>query len=468
MFGTVLEAPPTRGETGEKVGVDVAVSRLSAAAVALGGMPGAGWGRRDLVAAMEAVAGVKAAVAAAEVRLAAAVDALGDAGADGVSSWKTVSGCSEREARRAKKRAQVLGEMPAVTDALSEGRVNVETADVLVDAVGRAGTEAVEGELLGLVAGADADSARRVAEGWLTKRETAADVEARLARQRRRRRGWRHRDSGSGMWRFGFELDSVTGTAVAQVLDREMDRLWRHDGGRDGTPDAVRSVEQRRADAFTRLMGVDSPVETDRDLPAEAGSRGRLELVAVADVGVLSGESREGRCEIVDAGPIPPTLLAELIDRYDARICGAIFAGPGRPLWLGRSRRLADAAQRIALAVRDGGCVVCGAPFAHTHAHHVEPYAAGGRTDIDQLASLCAHCHTQVHTGIIRLRRRTDGTWYPVRVHPGGEPGRRPNVPGRLKAVTSPRPPAGSSRGRRKTQRPARSQERARVPARPP
>ncbi|RMH85671.1 MAG: hypothetical protein D6683_01160, partial [Actinomyces sp.] len=74
-----------------------------------------------------------------------------------MSSWKTVSGCSEREARRAKKRAAVLGAMPAVTDALSAGRLNVETADVLVDAAGRAGTEAVEGELLGLVAGADAD-----------------------------------------------------------------------------------------------------------------------------------------------------------------------------------------------------------------------------------------------------------------------------------------------------------------------
>ncbi|RMH81847.1 MAG: HNH endonuclease, partial [Actinomyces sp.] len=120
------------------------------------------------------------------------------------------------------------------------------------------------------------------------------------------------------------------------------------------------------------------------------------------------------------------SLLARLIERYDTRISGAIFAGPGRPLWLGRSRRLADTAQRIALALRDRGCVVCGAPFAHTHAHHVEPYASGGRTDIDQLASVCAHCHTQVHAGIIRLRRRTDGTWYPIRRDPGHAPERPP------------------------------------------
>ncbi|RMH70264.1 MAG: HNH endonuclease, partial [Actinomyces sp.] len=62
------------------------------------------------------------------------------------------------------------------------------------------------------------------------------------------------------------------------------------------------------------------------------------------------------------------------------------------------------------------------APFTHTHAHHVEPYASGGRTDIDQLASVCAHCHTQIHTGIIHLRRHRDGTWYPIRIDPGEKP----------------------------------------------
>ncbi|RMH68501.1 MAG: hypothetical protein D6683_16810 [Actinomyces sp.] len=166
----------------------------------------------------------------------------------------------------------------------------------------------------------------------------------------------------------------------------------------------------------------------------------------------------EGRCEIVDTGPVPPTLLAELIERYDTRISGAVFDGPGRPLWLGRSRRLADTAQRLALALRDGGCVVCGAPFAHTHAHHVEPYADGGRTDIDQLASLCAHCHTQVHTGIIRLRRRTDGTWYPIPTDPGDKlaAANGDDGGGRRRAPPAVEPPSGtpstqrrrSSRGR--------------------
>ncbi|RMH75198.1 MAG: hypothetical protein D6683_11650, partial [Actinomyces sp.] len=76
MFGTVLEAPTrSEAETGEATGVDVVVARLAAAATAVAGVPGTGWGRRELVAAMEAVAKVKAAVAAAEVRLAAAIDA---------------------------------------------------------------------------------------------------------------------------------------------------------------------------------------------------------------------------------------------------------------------------------------------------------------------------------------------------------------------------------------------------------
>ncbi|RMH78092.1 MAG: hypothetical protein D6683_07965, partial [Actinomyces sp.] len=190
-FGVVERPAPAGGAAcvAEAAGASDPEAGLVEAAGVLAGVEVTGWGRRRLVELLEAVAALEAACAAVRVKATAAIDALGDAGADGVSSWKTISGCSEREARRAKKRAAVLGEMPAVTDALSAGRLNVETADVLVEAASRAGTEAVEGELLGLVAGEDADGARRTVERWLTKRETAADVEARLARQRRRRRG---------------------------------------------------------------------------------------------------------------------------------------------------------------------------------------------------------------------------------------------------------------------------------------
>jgi hypothetical protein len=59
----------------------------------------------------------------------------------------------------------------------------------------------------------------------------------------------------------------------------------------------------------------------------------------------------------------------------------------GNPLDVGREQRLFTPKQRIALAVRDGGCLWrgCDRPASYCEAHHVDEWAAdGGRTDIDR------------------------------------------------------------------------------------
>lgn len=82
----------------------------------------------------------------------------------------------------------------------------------------------------------------------------------------------------------------------------------------------------------------------------------------------------------------------------------------GVPIDLGRTVRYATAAQRRALAVRDGGCVFpgCDAPHAWTDAHHVLYWDFLGPTDLINLASLCRHHHGVIHrTG---WDMRPDGT----------------------------------------------------------
>lgn len=82
----------------------------------------------------------------------------------------------------------------------------------------------------------------------------------------------------------------------------------------------------------------------------------------------------------------------------DAKVVPAIFDTPGRPLWLGRASRDANAAQRIALAARDGGCVGCGARHYTCEPHHEEHWEHGGPTDVDNMCLLCGHCHhNEVH-----------------------------------------------------------------------
>ena len=81
-----------------------------------------------------------------------------------------------------------------------------------------------------------------------------------------------------------------------------------------------------------------------------------------------------------------------------AALAALVFDGPRIPLAVGRTARTATAAQRRALATRDRGCIIpgCQIPAESCQAHHVTDWAAGGASDIDNLALLCWAHHRQV------------------------------------------------------------------------
>src|SRR4029079_17904756 len=65
-----------------------------------------------------------------------------------------------------------------------------------------------------------------------------------------------------------------------------------------------------------------------------------------------------------------------------------IFDGRGRALWLGRTKRIASADQRIVLHARDHGCTRpgCTVPGYLSQAHHLEhDWADDGHTDVETL-----------------------------------------------------------------------------------
>ncbi|MFT4211772.1 MAG: HNH endonuclease signature motif containing protein [Microbacterium sp.] len=92
----------------------------------------------------------------------------------------------------------------------------------------------------------------------------------------------------------------------------------------------------------------------------------------------------------------------------------------GNPLDVGREQRLFTSNQRIALAVRDGGCVWpgCDRPASYCEAHHCDHWAADhGRTDIDRGVLLCRFHHLLLHNQGWRISRDRHG---PVLLHPPG------------------------------------------------
>jgi Domain of unknown function (DUF222) len=72
-----------------------------------------------------------------------------------------------------------------------------------------------------------------------------------------------------------------------------------------------------------------------------------------------------------------------------------------RPLYLGRSRRVATPDQRIVLYAKDRGCTHpgCDVPGYWCEVHHIDEWAAGGLTDADRLTFACPPNHKLVEIG---------------------------------------------------------------------
>jgi hypothetical protein len=76
-----------------------------------------------------------------------------------------------------------------------------------------------------------------------------------------------------------------------------------------------------------------------------------------------------------------------------------------------RLRRVVQAGQRGALAVREGGCGFpgCARPLAWWAAHHLRHWLHGSPTDLANRVLVCRAQHRAVHEGGWRLARQADG-----------------------------------------------------------
>ncbi|WP_168217800.1 HNH endonuclease signature motif containing protein [Occultella kanbiaonis] len=86
-------------------------------------------------------------------------------------------------------------------------------------------------------------------------------------------------------------------------------------------------------------------------------------------------------------------------------------ARPGRTLDVGRRTRSTNSALKRALWARDHSCRVpgCGRR-AYLHAHHIQHWADGGPTTLDNLVLLCSTHHRLLHEGNYDITLRPDGT----------------------------------------------------------
>ena len=85
----------------------------------------------------------------------------------------------------------------------------------------------------------------------------------------------------------------------------------------------------------------------------------------------------------------------------------------GTPLDVGRKRRTVTTALRRALWSRDRHCTFPGCHNrCYVDAHHIEHWAEGGETSLENLTLLCTFHHTLLHEGGFKIRRDQEGAIY--------------------------------------------------------
>jgi hypothetical protein len=100
----------------------------------------------------------------------------------------------------------------------------------------------------------------------------------------------------------------------------------------------------------------------------------------------------------LDETPLHPTEAAMI--KCDGSTVSHTVTDSGEPLNLGRKTREWSTAQRRAISVRDGGqCRFAGCYFTHCDIHHMQPWEAGGTTDIGNGFYGCPRHHRMLHRG---------------------------------------------------------------------
>ncbi|MFD6196177.1 HNH endonuclease signature motif containing protein [Mycobacteriaceae bacterium NPDC060252] len=204
-------------------------------------------------------------------------------------------------------------------------------------------------------------------------------------------------------------LDAVFAKLAAPGMCNPVDQTPMVDG--EPAPEAAerdsRSSAQRNHDALRACLRATLASGT-------LGSHHGLPVTVVVSTTLKELESVAG-VAITGAGARLP--LRDLIRLAShAHHYLTIFDDNGRPLYLRRSKRIASADQRIVLHAQDRGCTHpgCHVPGYLCEVHHINEWAQGANTDIDNLTFACGPHHRLLQHGWT-TRKHTDGTteWIP-------------------------------------------------------
>jgi hypothetical protein len=230
--------------------------------------------------------------------------------------------------------------------------------------------------LRGIVIGPQGFDGMSKISGYLTP-EARAGLDAVFAK-------W----AAQGMCNPADETPTVKGTPSQQAIDA--DTRSRAQRAHDGLNAAVRSVLASK----------------------ELGAHNGLPATIIVTATLQDLEAKTGKALTAGGALLPMSDVVRLARHAYHYLL--IYDGiTSRPLYLGKTKRIASADQRIVLHALDRGCTFpgCDMPGYLTEVHHVDEWVAhDGPTNIDKLTFACAPHHQLITPGGWATRKGTDGT----------------------------------------------------------
>jgi hypothetical protein len=295
---------------------------------------------------------------------------------------------SPQTARDRVRVARRLEELPEVRNAFAKGELTYSKVRALtrIEDIDR------EAELVELAQNTTASQLDRLVgayRGVVRVESDAVRVHA------ERYLHWSVDDDGSLVLRGRLAPDD--GAALVAAIEAARDEQLQESLA-DEAATAVDPTSARNADALLAL------VESGAAERGERTGGERFQVVVHVDADTLQG-SESGRCELEAGSPMARETARRL--SCDASVV-RILERDGRPLSVGRKTRSIPPALRRALRSRDHGCQFPGCTATrHTDAHHIQHWAHGGETNLDNLVTLCRHHHRVLHEGGFTVERST-------------------------------------------------------------
>jgi len=324
-------------------------------------------------------------------------------------SWR--AGLDLGAAREKVRVARALAALPLLARELERGALSYAK----VRALTRVATPANEEELLELARRGTASQVERVVRAWrrVDRLEEAANAQRQF--EARTVALWID-DDGSYVLRG--RLPPETGALLVRALEAAEAAL------RTSTPHGrederlTHSPVQRRADALALVaadalrvlegVGRESDVAVEAAVPRlPSAGADRYQVVVHVDAEALRASSDAGESAMEGGAHVAAETSRRLA--CDGTRVSMVHDARGRTVSVSAHRRTVPASLRRALEWRDRGCRFPGCGVRCVDAHHVQHWADGGATRLDNLLLLCRRHHRAVHEEGYRVTLGRDG-----------------------------------------------------------